>query len=59
MLEGLGLGGKVVIVGIGDSGLNFIKLGLNKVITKLRYNKTEVVVALGFNITRRIISSRG
>lgn len=57
--EGLGLGGKVVAVGMGDGGLNFVKLGPNKVVAKLRHDETEAVVALGFDMTGRMISGGG
>ena len=57
--EGLGSGGKVVAIGMGDGQLNFVKLGPNKVVAKLRHDETEAVVALGFDVTGRMISGGG
>jgi hypothetical protein len=44
---------------MGDGGLNFVKLGPNKVVAKLRHDETEAVVALGFDVTGRMISGGG
>jgi len=59
MPEGVGDGGKNVVVGVGDGTIRIVKLGLNKVIGELRHDELEGVVGLGFDVGRRMISGGG
>jgi hypothetical protein len=60
MPEGVGDGGKNVVVGLGDGTIRIVKLGLNKVVGEpLRHDELEGVVGLGFDISGRMISGGG
>jgi hypothetical protein len=59
MPEGVGDGGKNVVVGVGDGTIRIVKLGLNKVIGELRHDELEGVVGLGFDVGGRMISGGG
>ncbi|KAH7119832.1 WD40-repeat-containing domain protein [Dendryphion nanum] len=59
--EGVGPGGKVVAVGLGNGGLRFVKIAPNKVIAELKHDEfeKEAVIGLGFDVTGRMISGGG
>ncbi|KAH7412501.1 WD repeat-containing protein jip5 [Cadophora sp. MPI-SDFR-AT-0126] len=59
MPEGVGDGGKNVVVGVGDGTIRIVKLGPNKVTTELRHDEVEGVVGLGFDVEGRMISGGG
>jgi hypothetical protein len=60
MPDGVGDGGKNVVVGVGDGTIRIVKLGVNKVIEEpLRHDEVEAVVALGFDVGGRLISGGG
>ncbi|KAG4422866.1 WD repeat-containing protein jip5 [Cadophora malorum] len=59
MPEGVGDGGKNVVVGVGDGTIRIVKLGMNKVTTELRHDEVEGVVGLGFDVEGRLISGGG
>jgi len=59
MPEGVGDGGKNVVVGVGDGTIRIVKLGPNKVTTELRHDEVEGVVGLGFDVEGRLISGGG
>jgi DNA-binding transcriptional regulator/RsmH inhibitor MraZ len=59
--DGIGPGGKIAAVGLGNGALRFVKLGQNKVIDELKHDKLgqEGVIGLGFDVTGRMISGGG
>lgn len=57
--DGVGLGGKVVAVGLGDGRVKFVRLGPNKVVGEVRHDEVESVVSLGFDVAGRMISGGG
>jgi DNA-binding transcriptional regulator/RsmH inhibitor MraZ len=59
--DGVGVGGKVVAVGLGNGALRFVKLGANKVIDELKHDELgqEGVIGLGFDVAGRMISGGG
>ncbi|KAN0092051.1 WD40 repeat-like protein [Hyaloscypha variabilis] len=60
MPEGVGDGGKNVVVGVGDGTIRIVQLGPNKVIGEpLRHDEVEGVVGLGFDVGGRLISGGG
>ncbi|CZT40324.1 probable WD repeat-containing protein jip5 [Rhynchosporium secalis] len=59
MPEGVGDGGKNVVVGVGDGTIRIVKLGPNKVTVSLRHDEVEGVVGLGFDVEGRLISGGG
>jgi hypothetical protein len=59
MPEGVGDGGKNVVVGVGDGTIRIVKLGPNKVVAELRHDDIEGVVGLGFDVGGRMISGGG
>ncbi|KAF2621274.1 WD domain-containing protein [Macroventuria anomochaeta] len=58
---GVGPGGKIVAVGLGNGDLCFVKIGQNKVIATLKHDELaqEGVIGLGFDVTGRMISGGG
>ncbi|KAI9730284.1 MAG: WD repeat-containing protein jip5 [Claussenomyces sp. TS43310] len=57
---GVGDGGKHVAVGVGDGTVRIVKLGVNKVLGEpLRHDEIDGVVALAFDVERRMISGGG
>lgn len=60
MPEGVGDGGKNVVVGVGDGTIRIVKLGPNKLVGEpLRHDEVESVVGLGFDVEGRLISGGG
>jgi hypothetical protein len=60
MPEGVGDGGKNVVVGLGDGTIRIVQLGQNKVVGEpLRHDEVEAVVGLGFDVGGRLISGGG
>lgn len=60
MPEGVGDGGKNVVVGLGDGTVRIVQLGKNKVMGEpLRHDEVEAVVGLGFDVGGRLISGGG
>lgn len=59
--DGVGAGGKIVAVGMGNGTLRFVKVGPNKVVGELKHDElqSEAVVGLGFDVTGRMISGGG
>jgi DNA-binding transcriptional regulator/RsmH inhibitor MraZ len=59
--DGVGPGGKIAAVGLGNGALRFVKLGQNKVIDELKHDELaqEGVIGLGFDVTGRMISGGG
>ncbi|KAF3004341.1 WD repeat-containing protein jip5 [Curvularia kusanoi] len=58
---GVGPGGKIAAVGLGNGDLRFVKIGQNKVIAELKHDELEKegVIGLGFDVTGRMISGGG
>lgn len=58
---GIGPGGKIAAVGLGNGDLRFVKIGQNKVIAELKHDELaqEGVIGLGFDVTGRMISGGG
>ena len=58
---GVGPGGKIAAVGLGNGDLRFVKIGPNKVIAELKHDELaqEGVIGLGFDVTGRMISGGG
>lgn len=59
--DGVGPGGKIAAVGMGNGGLRFVKVGPNKVIAELKHDELaqEAVIGLGFDVHGRMISGGG
>lgn len=59
--DGVGPGGKVLAVGMGNGTLRFVKIGQNRIIGELFHDELEKegVVGLGFDVTGRMISGGG
>lgn len=57
--EGVGPGGKIVAVGMGDGRMKLVKLGSNRVVAELSHDELEGVVALGFDVGGRMVSGGG
>jgi DNA-binding transcriptional regulator/RsmH inhibitor MraZ len=59
--DGVGPGGKIAVVGLGNGALRFVKLGQNKVIAELKHDELaqEGVIGLGFDVTGRMVSGGG
>jgi DNA-binding transcriptional regulator/RsmH inhibitor MraZ len=59
--DGVGPGGKIIAVGLGNGVLRFVKLGPNKIIDELKHDELsqEAVIGLGFDVTGRMISGGG
>ncbi|KAJ4356955.1 WD repeat-containing protein jip5 [Ascochyta clinopodiicola] len=58
---GVGPGGKIAAVGLGNGDLRFVRIGQNKVIAELKHDELsqEGVIGLGFDVTGRMISGGG
>ncbi|THW09230.1 WD40 repeat-like protein [Aureobasidium pullulans] len=56
---GVGPGGKVLAVGMGDGKVRFVKLGPNKVISEITHDEVEGVVSLDFDVAGRLITAGG
>jgi WD40 repeat protein len=58
---GVGTGGKIVAVGLGNGEIKFVKIGPNKVVAELKHDELtqESVFGLGFDVTGRMISGGG
>ncbi|KAL3418056.1 WD repeat-containing protein jip5 [Phlyctema vagabunda] len=60
MPDGVGDGGKNIVVGVGDGTVRIIKLGPNKMVGEpLRHDEVEGVIGLGFDVEGRLISGGG
>ncbi|RDW89739.1 hypothetical protein BP6252_01771 [Coleophoma cylindrospora] len=60
MPDGVGDGGKNIVVGVGDGTIRIVKLGPNKIVGEpLRHDEVEGVVGLGFDVGGRLISGGG
>ncbi|EPQ65981.1 Bgt-3341 [Blumeria graminis f. sp. tritici] len=62
MPQGVGDGGKNVVVGVEDGKIHIVKLGINKVTATLQHERldgVEGVTALGFDVDGRLISGGG
>ena len=57
--DGVGPGGTMVAVGLGDGRVKFVKMGSNKVVGEVRHDEVESVVSLGFDVGGRMISGGG
>ncbi|KAF2089201.1 hypothetical protein K490DRAFT_38934 [Saccharata proteae CBS 121410] len=58
--DGVGPGGKVVAVGMGNGLVRFVRIGQNKVIGEVSHDETgEGVVAVGFDVGGRMITGGG
>ncbi|KZM28633.1 hypothetical protein ST47_g224 [Ascochyta rabiei] len=58
---GVGPGGKIAAVGLGNGDLRFVRIGQNKVVAELKHDELsqEGVLGLGFDVTGRMISGGG
>ncbi|KAI1006570.1 WD repeat-containing protein [Podosphaera aphanis] len=59
MPEGMGDGGKNIIVGVEDGSIRIVRLGPNKTTSMLQHDEIEGVTALSFDVERRLISGGG
>ncbi|KAF1841543.1 WD40 repeat-like protein [Cucurbitaria berberidis CBS 394.84] len=59
--DGVGPGGKIVAVGMGNGDIRFAKIGPNKIVAELKHDELshEGVIALGFDVSGRMISGGG
>jgi hypothetical protein len=59
--DGVGPGGKVVAVGLGNGTLRFVKVGQKRIIGELFHDELEKegVIGLGFDVAGRMISGGG
>ncbi|KAF1947354.1 HET-domain-containing protein [Clathrospora elynae] len=59
--DGVGPSGKIVAVGMGNGDIRFAKIGPNKIVGELKHDELtqEGVIALGFDVTGRMISGGG
>ncbi|KAF2271432.1 WD domain-containing protein [Westerdykella ornata] len=59
--QGVGPGGKIVVAGLGNGELKFVKIGPNKTVSELKHDElqAEAVVGLGFDVTGRMFSGGG
>ncbi|OJD24859.1 WD repeat-containing protein JIP5 [Blastomyces percursus] len=51
--------GKIVAVGQSDGAVQFVQLGINKVVSKVVHDELEGVAGLGFDVGGRMISGGG
>ncbi|KAF9699194.1 hypothetical protein EKO04_003333 [Ascochyta lentis] len=58
---GVGPGGKIAAVGLGNGDLRFVSIGQNKLVAELKHDELsqEGVIGLGFDVTGRMISGGG
>ena len=58
---GVGPGGKIAAVGLGNGDIRFVKIGQNKVVGEVKHDELEkeAVVGLGFDVAGRMISGGG
>ncbi|KAF1923382.1 WD40 repeat-like protein [Didymella exigua CBS 183.55] len=58
---GVGPGGRIAAVGLGNGDIRFVKIGKNKLIGELKHDELarEGVIGLGFDVTGRMISGGG
>lgn len=57
--EGVGSGGKVVAVGMGDGKVRFVKLGVNKVVGEILHDEVEGVISMAFDVGGRLVTGGG
>lgn len=57
--NGLGMGSKTIVAGMGSGALAFVKLGINKVVEVLKHDEVEGVVDIGFVDDGRMITGGG
>lgn len=59
--DGVGPGGKIVAVGMGNGTMRFAKIGPNKIVGELKHDELsqEGVIGLGFDVYGRMISGGG
>ena len=57
--DGVGGFGKTVTVGLGDGKIKLVQLGQNKIVCELQHDEIEGVLALDFDVGRRMISGGG
>lgn len=57
--DGVGPGGKVLAVGMGDGKVRFVKLGMNKIVGEIQHDDIEGVVSLDFDVGGRLVSGGG
>lgn len=59
--DGVGPGGKIVAVGMGNGEIRFAKIGPNKIVAELKHDELsqEGVIGIGFDVTGRMISGGG
>jgi len=59
--DGVGPGGKIVAVGMGNGTMRFAKIGPNKIIGELKHDELsqEGVIGLSFDVYGRMISGGG
>lgn len=57
--DGVGPGGKVIAVGMGDGKVRFVKLGQNKVVGEIQHDEVEGVISLDFDVGGRLVSGGG
>lgn len=51
--------GKIVAVGQADGRISFVKIGPNKVVSRVVHDEVEGVMGLGFDVEGRLISGGG
>ena len=51
--------GKMVVVGLGNGGVKFVRIGPNKVVSSVSHDEAEGVVGLGFDVEGRMVSGGG
>lgn len=51
--------GKIIAVGQSDGRIAFVRIGPNKVVSRISHDELEGVVALGFDVEGRMVSGGG
>lgn len=51
--------GKMIAVGLADGRVEFVRIGPNKVVSKVTHDEVEGVVGLGFDVEGRMVSGGG